>query len=1144
MGDLFGDAFAEDSAHRFFGRDIFDQNSQLSFPDSGDLAVSKSNNVSFLKVDDLDPDLRNILVVGESFICYSVTAKRTSIRAIDTVSGEKALLKGHESSILDLKLSVSDSQTFCSVDCGADTSKSHVFVWKRADGKSLDFKLVLQSKLSAKMVQSFPKGDAWGISDGRRIGILTSENASATQYNQLPYYISVDDGVITEFSFSPTGDHVAALVSIDRDVQYTQIWRLLDSGRVEKVSPNFWRVSNAVALVFLSEFIVTVSRDNQSSQGSRDSMNTIPYAVNLWSTADLFAGGVPASPPRNIQTLLLHVPEYRFRGKSTSLINPSLECDLRLEPNNGRYLILSSRKSNVLACLALSASGSSALPIYHVTYLDFKAPIVSMDIATILGREHHSSEEGEHVEVTAYQEEAADQSSIQQYHVLVKSLFDFSKYGAPSSSPAHGSVSPLPAASSNNSPHGHPSAAASTIVGMLNRAPGASSSPSILPSKGSFSSTVGTPSAGDNLVRTVPKSQQGSSSNSSQLEYTPTALTADKSALDALQSRSVADAAATKNTASTPATPRNAMTDAAVVSELPDFLRAAATPKSHNSILSAFNRTNIHHNNSASASAGANGLSAILSAEKPPAALSFAAVASSNVSNVSNAPTSTATSNSSTSASKPSTVTTQAPVASTAGVSGGKKLLSSLTTSTPASATSAATSSGTVEPSTIASPGAASSTPVVASGPTKNLLSILGKATTSPPPVVPASPATHTPSTPMSSSVHTTVNSGELKQDLLREMHHLHTVTMTEMRTLLHQQHQVTQRNMQDLMAQTKMDLTNQLTETLTNKVQQQLSNKLKESMRDTIRDSMRSYLQDAFRNAFESSLLPAFQSGIDRMFEQVNSSVDDGMDGVLTVLQEQHQEAVDARAQIVSQVSEAAATLMKDRNNTVSDNNSVGVTPEMIGSMMKAMINVETMWKRTEQTVSQLQEMMAQMQSMLVAGGSLENAGMQVGAIIQANRKPTADELLSQGKIAEAIICALDNKNIDETVAVLAKLSPAVVNQKCSPLVRLCITQQLASDLSVNAPSEGIAKRLEWIKSLVATIVRIPKPEFDANVNLKRNFPSMIQAVLESIQAAKGWIARAQYDNGEDDDATVDIPHSVHTDLELLEIVVQTASW
>jgi hypothetical protein len=1101
----------------------------LSFSDLGDLAVSKSNNVSFLKVDDLDPDLRNILVVGDSFICYSVTVKRTSIRAIDTVSGEKALLKGHESSILDLKLSVSDSQSFCSVDFGTDSSKSHVFVWKRTGSKLLDFKPVLQSKLPAKMVQSFPKGNAWGISDGRNIAILTADNSNATQYSQLSYHISADGGSISAFLFSPTGEHVAAIVTSDRGVQFLQVWRLLDGERVEKVYDHFHnvlRVTNVVALSFLSNYIVTVSRDDQSL-GSRDSIKTIPYVLDLWSTADFAAGGVPAGPPRNIQTLLLHLPEYSFRGQSTSLLNPNLECDLRLEPNNGRYLMLSSRKSNVLACLALSPSGSTVVPIHHVTYLDFKAPIVSMDIATILGREHHSSEEGEHVEVTAYQEEAADQSSIQQYHMLAKSLFDFSKYGVSS---VHGSVSPSPAASGNNSPHGHSSAAPSTILGMLSRVPGPSISPSILSPKGSFSAAVGTPLAGDSLVRTLSKSQQ-SLSSASQLEYTPTALTADKSALDALQSRSIADLTTTNSAASTPAPLRNVVSDSALTSDLPDFLRAASTPKTNTSILNAFNRTN-----STSASAGANGLSVILSTEKP----GFAAVVSSS------APSSTTT------AAKAVTTVAPAPFASTAGTSVGKKLLSSLTSAASAPA-APASSSVTVEPP-VASSEPATIVPAVASGATKNLLSALGKTTAPPPPlppVVPASPVTNAPATPVSSSASAAVVPGELKQDLLREMHHMHTVTMTEMRTLLHQQHQVAQRNMQDLMTQMKTELTNQLTETLTNKVQQQLSNKLKESMRDTMRDSMRSYLQDAFRNAFESSLLPAFQSGIDRMFEQVNSSVDDGMEGVLTVLQEQHQEALDARTQVVSQVSETAATLMKNHSNTATNDNSVGVTPEMIGSMMKAVINAETMWKRTEQTVSHLQEMIAQMQSLLVAnnialaGGSFENGGagiIQAGSL-QANMKPTPDELLSQGKIAEAIIAALDNKNVDETVAVLAKLNPATVNQKCSPLVRLCITQQLASDLSVNAPSEGIAKRLEWIKSLVATIVRIPKPELNANVNLKRNFPSVIQAVLESIQAAKEWIARAQYDNGEEEDTTVDIPHSVHTDLELLELVVQTAS-
>lgn len=416
----------------------------------------------------------------------------------------------------------------------------------------------------------------------------------------------------------------------------------------------------------------------------------------------------------------------------------------------------------------------------------------------------------------------------------------------------------------------------------------------------------------------------------------------------------------------------------------------------------------------------------------------------------------------------------------------------------------------------------------------------------------------------------------DVKQELLREMHHLHTATITEMRTILHQQHQVAQRNLQDMMTQMKAELSTHMTETLTTKVQQQLSTKLKESMRDTIRDTIRSYLQDAFRNAFESSLLPAFQSGIDRMFEQVNSSVDDGMDGVLEVLQAQHQEAVEARAQVVATVSETAASLMQTQAAAAAAAvaapsageaaaAAVGVTPEMIGSVMKAVINVETMWKRTESTVSQLTEMMAQMQTMLAltqqqlilqtghaaAGGAANGVSPLVAAAAAAAAaavavpvKPTPDELLKQGKIAEAIIAALDNKNVDETVAVLAQLTPAVVTQKCSHLVRLCITQQLASDLSVNAPSEGIAKRLEWIKSLVVTIVRLPAAELESNRSLKANFRPMIQAVLESIQAAKEWIARAQYDNGEDEDeggSIEEIPHSVHTDLQLLEFVVQS---
>ena len=39
----------------------------------------------------------------------------------------------------------------------------------------------------------------------------------------------------------------------------------------------------------------------------------------------------------------------------------------------------------------------------QVTYLALKAPVISIDVTTILGREHHSAEEGEHLEMSCYQ---------------------------------------------------------------------------------------------------------------------------------------------------------------------------------------------------------------------------------------------------------------------------------------------------------------------------------------------------------------------------------------------------------------------------------------------------------------------------------------------------------------------------------------------------------------------------------------------------------------------------------------------------------------------------------------------------------------------------------------------------------------------
>lgn len=129
----------------------------------------------------------------------------------------------------------------------------------------------------------------------------------------------------------------------------------------------------------------------------------------------------------------------------------------------------------------------------------------------------------------------------------------------------------------------------------------------------------------------------------------------------------------------------------------------------------------------------------------------------------------------------------------------------------------------------------------------------------------------------------------------------------------------------------------------------------------------------------------------------------------------------------------------------------------------------------------------------------------------------------------------ALEDKDVSVTVSLLDRLTPAAVNSKCSNLVRLCITQQLAADMSVNIPEEGVAKRVEWIKNLVLSLVSGPSTA-GSDATYDRSFKSTIQMVLESIQSAKQLIFA---DNGEE--GSMQVPQSVGTDLQLLEFVIQS---
>ena len=82
------------------------------------------------------------------------------------------------------------------------------------------------------------------------------------------------------------------------------------------------------------------------------------------------------------------------------------------------------------------------------------------------------------------------------------------------------------------------------------------------------------------------------------------------------------------------------------------------------------------------------------------------------------------------------------------------------------------------------------------------------------------------------------------------------------------------------------------------------------------------------------------------------------------------------------------------------------------------------------------------------------------------------------------------------------------------------------------------MATRIQWIKNLVLTLVRIPASEIAADAVLSKNFKVMIQAVFESMQAARALIEKAHFDDGEE--VALEIPQSVELDMQLLELVIQ----
>jgi|AntAceMinimDraft_12_1070368.scaffolds.fasta_scaffold50994_2 hypothetical protein len=105
--------------------------------------------------------------------------------------------------------------------------------------------------------------------------------------------------------------------------------------------------------------------------------------------------------------------------------------------------------------------------------------------------------------------------------------------------------------------------------------------------------------------------------------------------------------------------------------------------------------------------------------------------------------------------------------------------------------------------------------------------------------------------------------------------------------------------------------------------------------------------------------------------------------------------------------------------------------------------------------------------------------------------------ELLEMGMIPQAVEAALEMKNMEALLSLLSEMTPALLTEKCSRVLLLCTTQQLAADLSTNEPTEGLTTRLDWIKNMVVHILF--NSEKDENPDGK--VEEYVKIVMDSVK-------------------------------------------
>ena len=404
-----------------YGHSLQKEHEELHFESSEDTSSidPKCNSVCLMKAD--KRSYRNMIAVSENYICYTV--KGSLLRVLHSQTGEKVLLRGHESPVLDVRFSPADSSVLCSVDAG-DSDAHHTFLWQlQTDGNSVvKQELIFSIPLKANNVKSHPlSSKLWAVSHGSRLGLFHADNdRNANAYNELKFHMTFKDELV-DFCFSPDGLFMAVITGKDSNSS-VGVFKLngarddaeMMCGRY-KLQPYSaiqqfkGRILSGISFLPLSHNSHDCTLVTLSDRSSMDSA-TMFLDIHVWN----FNGGKRDC----LQTVSLLLPQT---AQSTStefplstLTNDSLE---------NRFLCVSNKNSRIVACLGVG--DGSANRLYHCTFLNLKYGVSSVVNSTVHMMENDEAGRSPvaHVGITCCQDQQNGQYAVQQYHVPSRWVF-------------------------------------------------------------------------------------------------------------------------------------------------------------------------------------------------------------------------------------------------------------------------------------------------------------------------------------------------------------------------------------------------------------------------------------------------------------------------------------------------------------------------------------------------------------------------------------------------------------------------------------------------------------------------------------------------------------------------------------------------